>query len=70
MKKHSDATVVAVTFKQDDKNTRINYNDNGIGCDLNKSGGLVNVENRIDSINGSIIFTSKINEGFKAEITI
>ena len=70
MKKHSEASIVAVTFSQTDKKTQINYNDNGIGSNLKKSGGLVNVENRIHSINGSIIFTSEINNGFKAEITI
>src|SRR5690606_192858 len=69
MRKHSKATVVLVSFSQNNKLV-IDYKDNGIGCNLKKSGGLQNAENRIKSINGTIIFESKKDNGFKAKITI
>ncbi len=70
MKKHSAASVVVLTFKNNRKTIQINYNDNGVGCDLKKGSGLQNVENRMASINGSITFESKIDKGFKAKLTV
>ena len=34
MKKHSNATLVGINFKETDKNIIINYTDNGKGADL------------------------------------
>lgn len=69
MKKHSNASIVVLTFNQGEKLT-VNYSDNGIGCVLKKGNGLQNTENRIKSINGTIIFESQHNEGFKAKIIV
>ncbi|WP_418508906.1 tetratricopeptide repeat protein [Corallibacter sp.] len=66
MKKHSRATLVAITFSNDNKQIVINYKDNGVGTRLKKQNGLLNTENRIFSINGSITFKTEINDGFKA----
>ena len=70
MKKHSQANIVVVVFSQKNKKVTINYNDNGIGTTLKKHNGLQNVENRIQSVNGTITFTSTVNKGFKANIIL
>ncbi|PIB31674.1 hypothetical protein BFP78_07295 [Gaetbulibacter sp. 5U11] len=70
MKKHSQANIVVVVFSQKNKKVTINYNDNGIGTTLKKLNGLQNVENRIQSVGGTITFTSTINKGFKANIIL
>lgn len=69
MKKHSKASIVVLAFDQSEK-LIINYSDNGVGCILKKGNGLQNTENRIQAINGTIIFESNPNEGFKAKITV
>ncbi|WP_191861059.1 tetratricopeptide repeat-containing sensor histidine kinase [Hanstruepera ponticola] len=65
MKKHSHATLVAIAFKIENKQIIINYKDNGVGTTLKKQNGLLNTENRIFSLNGSITFKTEINKGFK-----
>lgn len=70
MKKHSKASVAVITFLNTQKKILISYNDDGIGCELKKSTGLQNVENRIKSINGTITFESKVGKGFKAIIEV
>lgn len=70
MKKHSQATVVVVSFEQDQKKIIINYRDNGHGCDLIKGNGLQNAENRIASINATITFETEVHKGFRATITV
>tara|TARA_R110001592_G_scaffold120366_2_gene324483 strand:- start:2140 stop:3804 length:1665 start_codon:yes stop_codon:yes gene_type:complete len=70
MRKHSMATSVALVFTQVGSKIEIKYRDNGIGCDLFKKNGLQNTETRIASINGTISFESKKNDGFKATIIV
>lgn len=68
MKKHSKATLVSLTFKIQNKNITINYIDNGIGFDAENiffKNGLQNVESRIKTINGTVIFDSNSKKGFK-----
>jgi tetratricopeptide (TPR) repeat protein len=70
MRKHSKASLVVLTFSQKGKKIVIDYKDNGVGSDLIKSTGLHNTENRMESINGTITFESKVNNGFKARLTL
>lgn len=70
MRKHSKASIVVLSFKQQGQQLVINYKDNGKGTDLTKGNGLQNAENRIHSINGTITFESELEKGFKAIITI
>ena len=70
MRKHSNATLVALSFKQEGHRLLVNYTDNGQGCELKKENGLRNTENRIHSIGGSITFESEPQKGFKAKIVI
>ncbi|GGB73197.1 hypothetical protein GCM10007424_11380 [Flavobacterium suaedae] len=70
MKKHSNATHVVIKFNQEGNKLAIDYKDNGKGCTLNKTGGLLNVENRIKTINGTVTFESEVNNGFKVNIKV
>lgn len=70
MKKHSGATLVAVTFSQNGQKIEIHYSDNGVGTLLKKQNGLQNAENRIFTLNGSITFETQPNKGFKATIIL
>jgi len=70
MRKHGKASVAVIAFNSKQKKTVINYSDDGIGCELKKSNGLLNVENRIKAVGGNITFESRINNGFKAKIEI
>ncbi|MGJ8593299.1 MAG: tetratricopeptide repeat-containing sensor histidine kinase [Aquaticitalea sp.] len=70
MKKHSKASLVVLTFKQEHNKLYITYKDNGIGTDLHKGSGCRNMENRIEAVNGTINFESQINSGFKVTIII
>ena len=71
MQKHSQAKLVALSFKKNKGEFNIQYSDNGVGVDLEAleiKNGLSNMETRIKSIYGTIIFTSVLNKGFKALI--
>ncbi|WP_016990534.1 sensor histidine kinase [Flavobacterium sp. ACAM 123] len=71
MKKHSEASLVVLSFKIYENNLYVEYTDNGIGVaieKLNSKNGLHNVENRILAIKGTITFDSKSSKGFKSSI--
>ena len=70
MRKHSKASLVALSFKTSGNKIVIDYKDNGIGCNLVKHNGLHNTENRMTSINGTITFETETGKGFKVQITI
>lgn len=71
MSKHSKATNVVLVFNQHKSKIEVDYRDNGNGCTLlEKQNGLLNVENRINSIKGNVIFESEKAKGFKVKITI
>lgn len=58
MKKHSGARNVVIRFKEDNNSGTINYSDDGKGfsADIEYGNGLHNTVNRIQSLNGEIIF--------------
>lgn len=71
MKKHSNASLVAITFKQQGNLILINYTDNGKGIDTSKmvlKNGLHNIENRIYDIKGKLVIHSAPGKGFKVLI--
>ncbi len=70
MRKHSMASSVALIFSNEGSKIQITYRDNGIGCELFKKNGLQNTESRIASINGTINFDSKKDDGFKAILIV
>ncbi|EDP97178.1 hypothetical protein U8527_02485 [Kordia algicida OT-1] len=71
MKKHSKANVVVLTFSTKDKKLMIHYSDNGIGLPFIKASkkGLLNMENRIQSAQGSLNFDSESGKGLKLSMT-
>lgn len=72
MQKHSKATLVAISFKNNGSQYFINYSDNGKGVnetEVKIKSGFKNMETRIKSINGSINFETSLNKGFKAFIS-
>ncbi len=70
MRKHSKASLVVLAFNQVKGKIEIDYKDNGVGCKLVKQNGLLNMENRIESINGKITFESRVDDGFKVKIIV
>ena len=73
MKKHSNASLVGITFKKTDKKIIIAYTDNGKGVDLNTlsfKNGLYNIESRIIEVKGGIHFNSTLDKGFKVLLQI
>lgn len=70
MRKHSKASIVLISFNKTKNKIVIDYKDNGIGCDLVKNNGLLNAENRMVSINGTITFESQTNNSFNAKIIV
>ena len=71
-KKHSNATLISIAFKNKGKKNEIVYSDNGIGFEPGKKsyGGLVNVETRMNEIGGSFSFESNKDKGFKATLLV
>ena len=73
MKKHSNARLVAVIFSEEKNYLNINYSDNGMGASMQhlKTGnGILNMENRILSINGKLNFETKQGKGLKILIQV
>ena len=72
MKKHSQATLVVIDFTIKNKKFKVSYTDNGIGASKEKlfsKNGLLNIESRMTSIDGSIIFDTEANKGFHITLT-
>jgi glucose-6-phosphate-specific signal transduction histidine kinase len=72
MKKHSQCSIVLISFLKKDGKIQINYSDNGSGIATDKivlRNGLLNVENRIAAINGKLTFDTVSGKGFKASFT-
>lgn len=70
MKKHSNASLVVLSFSKVNKKITIEYSDDGEGCEIKKNTGLQNAENRMNTSGGSINFESEINQGFKAKLIV
>ncbi|MBK0370079.1 tetratricopeptide repeat-containing sensor histidine kinase [Flavobacterium agrisoli] len=72
MKKHSNAEIVVVGFKDNGKLIEIFYSDNGKGIANKepKKNGLKNVENRIQTVKGTFTFGSNEGKGFRFNFSI
>ncbi len=77
MHKHSGASLVVISFYQENKKITVTYADNGIGWKGKKGNGLTNTENRIKYLNGVITFdvektknSSSSTKGFKVLFTV
>ncbi len=73
MKKHSQASLVAIVFSEEKKFVKVQYSDNGVGLSnerLKSGNGIQNMENRIFSIKGKLNFESERDKGLKISIQI
>lgn len=74
--KHSGASQISLKLIMENDSLHINYYDNGDGFDVEaklqskKGMGLNNIQNRINSLNGKIIFESSQAKGMSANILI
>lgn len=70
--KHSNASNMLISFKNDDKHVYVQLKDNGKGMGSeNASGyGMTNMKERITEINGVIHFSSEEGQGVTVEITL
>lgn len=74
--KHARANNITIKLQKFQKKMKISYADNGVGFDMDnvlnaKSGnGLFNMQNRIESINGYIVFNSGNGKGTKILIVV
>ncbi len=68
MKKHSKANLVVIVFSMVKDTIQVKYKDNGIGTNtLDIKNGLQNMETRIKSVGGTIIFESENEKGFQTK---
>jgi signal transduction histidine kinase len=74
--KHAKANKIGIRVQKFQKKLKITYTDDGVGFDMDdvlnsKSGnGLFNMQNRIESINGYIVFNSRVGKGTKILIVV
>lgn len=74
--KHSGASQISLKLIMENDSLHINYNDNGDGFNVEaklhskKGMGLNNIQNRINSLNGKIVFESSQTKGMSANILI
>ncbi|HAN17060.1 MAG: hypothetical protein A2X13_05230 [Bacteroidetes bacterium GWC2_33_15] len=74
---HSNAKNIHINLFSDDSKIDLNYEDNGKGFDThkvmqggNRGTGLMNMISRVESVNGTFKFESKLKQGFKANFCI
>jgi len=74
--KHAKATIISIKIYLTETTLNLIYEDNGTGFSIeekmnSKQGmGLINIENRIHSLKGTVVFNSLQNLGMKAVIKI
>jgi signal transduction histidine kinase len=71
--KYSEAEFIKIHFNKRRNTTQIQIIDNGVGFDTEHivdSNGLINVQERVNEINGTLTINSKINKGTEIKISI
>jgi signal transduction histidine kinase len=75
--KHANANKIYITFKKEEDNKlKMIYADNGIGFDLAEikekaTGiGLLNIQNRVSTLDGELEIKTAQNKGFIASIVL
>lgn len=70
MQKHSQASLVTLSFEKFRKKIGIEYIDNGVGGAFEKGTGLRNTESRMELVGGKISFKSETGKGFRANLIL
>ncbi len=74
--KHAHATSISIQLVQNEEEITLMIEDNGLGFDLNKerthaiSGGIYNIQSRVENHHGTIFIDSKKNRGTIITITV
>lgn len=74
--KHAHASSISIQLVQNNEEITLMIEDNGLGFDLNKerphsiSGGIQNIQSRVENLNGNIFIDSKKNRGTIITITV
>lgn len=71
--KHAEATEVAISLKEDNKNVQLSILDNGIGFDMKKvkeGFGIKNLQKRAQSFDGKVDIDSIISKGTNIRISL
>lgn len=69
--KHVKATKIIIDVYQIKGGIGFKIKDNGSGClEIVKGNGLSNIEKRISEVDGKVIFSSDLNEGFLVDVYI
>lgn len=74
--KHAEATEVSLQLQVINRGFTLQYEDNGIGCDIedlmqsSASMGINGIRERVRAFNGDITITSSHNEGMQIFIQI
>ncbi len=71
--KHSKATQILVSFREENNQIHMDVKDNGVGCAFSekmKSVGLNDIERRIAKLDGSTHIFSEPNQGFHVHIGV
>ena len=71
--KHAKAKTVHISFQLKNSVICLTINDDGVGFDPNKSKkgiGLKNIKSRVNQLNGTVVFHSKIDQGTAITVKI
>lgn len=69
--RHGQADEIGITIILDNDKLQLNIEDNGAGCASIKKGyGIQGIRERIESLNGSLGFSSSYGKGFKTMVSI
>lgn len=69
--RHGQASEIVIELKQEHNMLQLCIIDNGIGsASIKKGYGMKGIQERVESINGSVVFLSSLGKGFKTTVSI
>ncbi len=69
--RHGQPSEISISVKHDNNMVQVSIEDNGLGCSSIKKGyGMRGIRERIESLNGKVVFSSVYGRGFKTAILI
>ncbi len=74
--RHAEAGKISIRLVENGNNLALDYRDDGKGFDADQAmadpskNGITNIINRVNTLNGSIVFNSRVRQGFGVKIEI